>query len=45
MREVRALAQLDHMHIVRYHTSWKERAPDGWSEMKLWSAVQSSESL
>lgn len=30
MREVRALATLDHQGIVRYYNSWLESPPDGW---------------
>lgn len=30
MREVRALAKLDHHHIVRYFNSWMECPPPGW---------------
>ena len=29
MREAKALAQLDHTHIVRYYTSWVEKE---WEE-------------
>lgn len=32
MREVRALAQLDHPRIVRYYNSWVEKVPLGWRE-------------
>ncbi|XP_064382382.1 eukaryotic translation initiation factor 2-alpha kinase 3-like isoform X3 [Halichondria panicea] len=36
MREVHALARLDHPAIVRYFHSWVEKAPPGWTEMKEW---------
>lgn len=36
MREVRALAQLDHPRIVRYFNSWVEKAPVGWNDMEEW---------
>jgi hypothetical protein len=32
MREVKALAKLDHQGIVRYHQSWFENPPPGWQE-------------
>lgn len=32
MREVKALAQLDHSHIVRYFHAWTECPPYGWQE-------------
>ena len=32
MREVKALAKLDHNGIVRYHNSWFEDPPVGWQE-------------
>ena len=34
LREVRALAKLDHLGIVRYHNSWIEEPPFGWQEEK-----------
>jgi len=34
MREVKALAKLDHPGIVRYHQSWFECPPPGWQEEK-----------
>lgn len=32
MREVKALAKLDHPGIVRYFQSWFESPPAGWQE-------------
>ncbi|KAG5899731.1 hypothetical protein JTB14_030119 [Gonioctena quinquepunctata] len=32
MREVKALAKLEHQNIVRYFNSWLERPPQGWQE-------------
>nr|CAD7453639.1 unnamed protein product [Timema tahoe] len=32
MREVKALAKLDHQHIVRYFNAWLECPPPGWQE-------------
>lgn len=32
MREVKALAKLDHQHIVRYFNAWVEFPPPGWQE-------------
>lgn len=32
MREVRALAKLEHPGIVRYYNSWFEAPPVGWQE-------------
>ncbi|XP_068083730.1 eukaryotic translation initiation factor 2-alpha kinase isoform X2 [Anabrus simplex] len=32
MREVKALAKLDHHHIVRYFNAWLECPPPGWQE-------------
>lgn len=32
LREVKALAKLDHQHIVRYFNTWLEEPPCGWQE-------------
>ncbi|CAH1964479.1 unnamed protein product [Acanthoscelides obtectus] len=32
MREVKALAKLEHQNIVRYFSSWVEKPPVGWQE-------------
>ena len=32
MREVKALAKLDHVFIVRYYQAWFEHPPEGWQE-------------
>lgn len=45
MREVRALAQLDHVRIVRYFNSWVEKAPVGWNEMEEWMPLSRRSSL
>ena len=34
MREVKALAKLEHAHIVRYHQAWFECPPAGWQESR-----------
>ncbi|CAB3233275.1 unnamed protein product [Arctia plantaginis] len=34
LREVRALAKLDHEHIVRYFNSWVEEPPPHWQEQR-----------
>lgn len=38
MREVKALAKLEHQYIVRYFQAWQECPPLGWQEEqdKLW---------
>ncbi|XP_011135236.1 eukaryotic translation initiation factor 2-alpha kinase isoform X2 [Harpegnathos saltator] len=44
MREVRALAKLDHSNIVRYFNTWTECPPSGWQEQhdKQWALKLSS---
>lgn len=32
MREVKALAKLEHQNIVRYFNSWVESPPAGWDK-------------
>ena len=44
MREVKALAKLDHPGIVRYYQSWLECPPPGWQE-RYDSLICSSESV
>jgi len=44
MREVQALAQLEHPGIVRYFHSWVERAPNGWHEREQWVPLSRRES-
>ena len=39
MREVRALAQLDHPRIVRYFISWVEKAPVGLDDTEEWTTL------
>ncbi|PAV79401.1 hypothetical protein WR25_20629 isoform B [Diploscapter pachys] len=34
LREVRAMAKLDHPNIIRYHYNWIEEPPPGWQEEK-----------
>lgn len=34
IREVKALAKLDHPGVVRYFNSWVEYPPKGWQELK-----------
>ena len=44
MREVHALAQLDHPKIVRYFHSWVEQAPEGWQQQEHWVPLSRRES-
>ena len=32
MREVKALAKLEHPGIIRYFNAWQESPPSGWQE-------------
>uniref|UniRef100_A0A3Q3XLX9 Eukaryotic translation initiation factor 2-alpha kinase 3 n=1 Tax=Mola mola TaxID=94237 RepID=A0A3Q3XLX9_MOLML len=32
MREVKALAKLEHLGIIRYFNAWQESPPEGWQE-------------
>ena len=44
MREVRALAKLEnHLNVVRYNISWKERAPADWKTREHWSKLKESD--
>ena len=45
MREVRALAQLDHPTIIRYYNSWVEKAPPDWNEMEEWMPLSRQHSM
>ena len=45
MREVRALAQLDHPTIIRYYNSWVEKAPPDWNEMEEWMPLSRQASM
>ena len=48
MREVHALAKLvqeSHSHIVRYNTSWEEKAPRDWKSREHWSLLESSKTM
>ncbi|GMS82642.1 hypothetical protein PENTCL1PPCAC_4817, partial [Pristionchus entomophagus] len=45
LREVRAMAKLDHCGIVRYHSTWIERPPEGWqhdSDVEMLKKIQSA---
>lgn len=35
LREVRAMAMLDHSGIIRYCHTWIERPPEGWQVLQL----------
>ncbi len=45
MREVKALAMLDHSGIVRYYQAWFESPPPGWQEDKDRLTLDTSSSM
>ena len=48
MREVRALATLvqdSHQNVVRYNTSWEERAPPNWKSREHWRLLDGSSEI
>ena len=48
LREVKALAKLDHSGIVRFYHAWLESPPPGWQEAidkQLWSEESECESM
>ena len=45
MREVHALARFEHRGIVRYFSSWVERAPAGWDQKEEWISISRANSL
>ncbi|CAJ0610212.1 unnamed protein product [Cylicocyclus nassatus] len=45
LREVRAMAKLDHPSIIRYYHTWIERPPDGWQELLSQKSLESSSSV
>lgn len=45
MREVRALAQLDHPTIIRYYNSWVEKAGPDWNENEEWMPLSRQSSM
>ena len=38
-REVQALAKLEHPHILRYYSSWKETPPMGWMRQRRYTST------